>query len=432
MNKKILFKNLGFLLSDNVIKLVIGFFISIFIARYLGSENLGKVNYVIAFLGFYEILIIFGMDVTLTKEIGLNLESGNKIISSIIIFRIVMFLVTLPFWILLFFMFGNSDTKLNIIFYLSLINIFLTIFLVPKNYYQAMSLNKYDVMASQIGYIIAAFLKIFFVYFHGNVYTYVLITVGEKLIYIVLIWFFYLKKEKFRFELDKFFLKKIIKESFPLLLVSVSIFIYMKIDQLMVGKMLGMKQVGVYSIGVKLAELVYFIPMAVSTAYFPKILHSKKEKTIAEYENEVVKLGRINVFICFIFSLGATLFGKEFVKLVYGVEYIKSGEVFVIYSWASIFVALGVSHGNYMVIEEKNKYSFNATILGAIMNVILNYVLIPKYGIIGTSYATVISQWISSYLYYYFSFRKTFFMRTKSFNIVFILINEIKKRRSNE
>lgn len=415
MNRKILLKNLGFLLSDTAIKLVIGFFISIFIARYLGSENLGKINYVIAFLGFYEILIIFGMDVTLTKEIGINLEDGNKMITSIVIFRMVMFLATLPFWILLFFMLGNSDTKLNIIFYLSLINIFLTIFLVPKNYYQAISLNKYDVISSQSGYMISTFLKLIFIYFKGDVYTYVLITIGEKLIYIILIWFFYLKKEKFRFELDKFFLKKIIKESFPLLLASVSIFIYMKIDQLMVGKMLDMKQVGVYSVGVKLAELVYFIPMAVSTAYFPKILHAKKEKTIAEYENEIVKLGRINVLICFIFSLGATLFGKEFVKLVYGVEYIKSGEVFVIYSWASIFVALGVSHGNYLIVENKNKLSFYATSIGAVFNFLLNLVFIKKFGIIGSSVATVLSQVIASIGFYLFlKDKKHLILRLKS------------------
>ncbi len=415
MNKKILLKNLGFLLSDNVIKLVIGFFISIFIARYLGSENIGKVNYVIAFLGFYEIFIIFGMDVTLTKEIGLNLNQKNRMLSSIIVFRLIVFLITLPFWILMFQKISNNDLKLNSIFYLFITNVFLTIFLVPKNYYQAMSLNKYDVISSQMGYIISTLLKIAFVYFKGDIYIFILITLLEKLIYILLIWFFYLKREKFKLEVDIVFLKKIIKESFPLLLAGISIFVYMKIDQLMVGKMLDMKQVGVYSIGVKLSELIYFIPMAISTAYLPKILHAKKEKTIKEYENEVINLGKINVLICFIFSLGATLFGEKFVELVYGIEYLKSGQVFVIYSWASIFVAIGVSHGNYLVCENENKLSFYATLLGAVFNFLLNLIFIKKFGIIGSSIATVLSQIIASIGFYLFlKDKKHFIFRLKS------------------
>lgn len=415
MNRKILLNNLGFLLSDNVVKLIIGFFISVFIARYLGSENFGKINYVIAFLGFYEVLIIFGMDVTLTKEIGLDLDNKNKMLSSVVIFRLVIFLVTLPFWILIFHKIGSNDTKLNIIFYLFLMNVFLTIFLVPKNYYQATSLNKYDVISSQMGYIISTLLKIIFVYFKGDIYTYILITLLEKLIYIFLIWFFYLKKEKFKFELDRLFLKKIIKESLPLLFASVSIFVYMKIDQLMVGKMLNMSEVGVYSIGVRLAELVYFIPMAISTAYFPKLLSSKKERTEAEYENEIVNLGRINVLICFLFSLGATMFGKEFVKLVYGVEYIKAGEVFVVYSWASIFVALGVSHGNYLVIENKNKLSLYATTLSAVLNIVLNLILIKLYGSYGSAWATLISYGFSAWLFFLlFEDKKDFLLRTRS------------------
>lgn len=429
MNKKIIMKNLGFLLGDNVIKLVIGFFISIFIARYLGSENLGKFNYVIAFLGFYDIFILFGMDVTLTKEIGLDIENKNKKISSVILFRLFIFLITLPLWILVFQKISSYDSKLSTIFNLLLFNVFLTVFIVPKNYYQAISLNKYDAISSQIGFIASTILKIVYVYFKGSLYVYIVITVLEKLIYTFSIWFFYLKKEKFKFELDKLFLKKIIKESTPLLLASVSIFIYMKVDQLMVGKMLNMSEVGIYSIGVKLAELVYFIPMAISTAYLPKILNAKKEKTVAEYENEVVNLGRINVLTCFIFSLGATLFGQEFVKLVYGVEYLKAGEVFVIYSWASVFVALGVSHSNYLVLENKNKLSLYATSLGAILNCVLNIIFIKKLGIVGSAIATVISQIVASIIFYLFiKDKKHLVLRAKSLNFLALIKNiEIEK-----
>ena len=409
-------KNTIMMLADKVIKIIVGFGISVMIARYLGSENLGKISYVLAFLGFFEVLSIFGMDSIILKEIGMSEDKDiNKILSSVMFFRVVIYILTLPIWYYIFSDFIDGNEELLNIFLIFSLNQLLNAFIVFKLFFQAKGLNKNEVIASQIAYFIGIILKGSFIIMKGSLYWYAILFLGEKVIYSIILLLRYKRENTFKFEVDFKYLKKIIKESLPLLLASVSIFVYMKVDQLMVGKMLSIKEVGIYSVGVKLSELVYFIPVTIATAYFPKILDAKKNKSKDEYINEFIKLGNINVFICMLFALGATILGKWFIELAYGMEYSLAGDVFRIYSWAGIFVALGVSASKYLILENRNDLQLYSTLTGGIVNFILNLYFINKFGIIGAAWTTVISMSVSAYLFYIFVKDKEHIkMRTKT------------------
>lgn len=403
MNNISIKKNAIMLMSDKIIKLFFGFFMSVAIARYLGSENLGKISYVLAFLGFFEVVSIFGMDSIILKEIGISEDKDtNKILSSVMFFRIGIYILMLPIWYYMFSSFINGNKELLNIFLIFSVNQLLNAFIVFKLFFQAKGLNKNEVIASQIAYFIGVILKISFIIMKGSLYWYAILFLGEKVIYSILLLLRYKRKNTFKFEVDYKYIKKIIKEALPLLLASVSIFVYMKVDQLMVGKMLSIKDVGVYSVGVKLSELIYFIPGAIATAYFPRILEAKKNKPENEYINEFVKLGNINVFICMLFAFGASILGKRFIELAYGMEFGLAGDVFRIYSWAGVFVALGLSTSKYLLLENKSDLQLYSTLTGGIVNFILNLYFIRKYGVIGAAWTTVMSQGISTYFFYIF------------------------------
>ena len=416
-------KNTIIMLVDKIIKIIVGFGISVMIARYFGSENFGKINYVLAFLGFFEVLSIFGMDSIILKEIGMSEDKEvNKILSTVIFFRLSIYILMLPIWYYMFSRFTNGDQELLNIFLIFSVNQLLNAFIVFKLFFQAKGLNKNEVIASQIAYFVGVTLKISFIIMKGNLYLYAMLFLGEKIIFSIILLIRYKKQATFKFKIDFRYLKKLIKESLPLLVASISIFIYMKVDQLMVGKILSLKEVGVYSVGVKLSELVYFIPITIATAYFPKILEAKRNKSKDEYINEFVKLGNINVLICTLFAMGATILGKWFIELAYGMEYSLAGDVFRIYSWAGVFVALGVSTSKYLLLENRNDLQLYSTLTGGIVNVILNLYFIGKFGVIGAAWTTVISQGISTCFFYVFLKNKNHIrMRTKALNITNII-----------
>jgi O-antigen/teichoic acid export membrane protein len=171
--------------------------------------------------------------------------------------------------------------------------------------------------------------------------------------------------------------------------------------------MLSKPELGLYSLAVIISEMIYFVPMAVTNGMYPKYVKAEKNGNLNAL---LVKIGSVNWIICFIFVLGCIFFISFFVKFFYGYEYIRIGSVITIHSLASIFVALGVSHSPLLIFKNLQKYSLYASLIGAILNVILNYFMISKWGINGAAIATVITQAFASYLFFAFVKDKTFFL----------------------
>lgn len=409
-------KNAIFSMGDNIIKLFIGFFISVMIARYFGPTDLGKLAYVNSFIGIIQIFVILGLDENILTDLGLEPDEKNNIMGTAFYMRLILGIFFYIIGYFVFCRFFSLDNLKSLYLILGINMIFYSIYPI-KQWYQINSLNKYIVFSSQIAFFIGVILKCLLVLLNLKFIEYVYLIVLINFLEILTLIYFYnlVGNSIFKWKVSISYAKKLLKKSIPLMFQAMAIYIYMKIDQLMIGKMLGSEQLGVYSVGVNLSELVYFIPMGLAGAYAPKIIELKKNE-VEDYTDTVIRVGTVAIAICIIFSLGATFLGSFFVQIVYGERYLISGRIFQIYSWASIFVALGVSHSQYMILEGKQNLTMQATIYGAVINFILNLILIRKIGVYGAAIATIISQGFAAYLYYIFLKEKKYLkIRSRSF-----------------
>jgi len=87
------------------------------------------------------------------------------------------------------------------------------------------------------------------------------------------------------------------------------------------------------------------------------------------------------------------------INLLYGEQYKQAGDVLMIHVWTGIFVFLGQAFNRYLTAENLTRIALYRTALGAISNILLNYLLIPSYGINGAALATLTSSFISNYAY---------------------------------
>ena len=184
--------------------------------------------------------------------------------------------------------------------------------------------------------------------------------------------------------------KRLFRDGFPLLLSSVMIMLYMRIDQIMIGNMLGEEQVGIYSAAVKIAEIWYFIPMVIVSSIFPSILKAKsinQQLYLQRLQNLYSLLTWLSIGIAITFSLLA----NSIVLNLYGLPYLEASSILIIIIWSGVATSLGVASSQYLTIENLNNISFYRTLLGTISNVALNLLLIPSYGIKGAAFATLIS-----------------------------------------
>jgi len=191
--------------------------------------------------------------------------------------------------------------------------------------------------------------------------------------------------------------KNLLKDSWPLMLSGIAISIYMKIDQVMIKNMLDTKAVGNYAVAVRISEVWYFIPMAITNSVFPAIINAKK---ISEklYYKRIQNLYSLMIWLSIGIAIPITFLANDIIRFLFGPQYQNAVGVLQIYVWAGVFVFLGVASGQYLIAENYTKISFLKSITGAVVNIILNIILIPKFKINGAAIATVISYFISVFL----------------------------------
>jgi O-antigen/teichoic acid export membrane protein len=192
----------------------------------------------------------------------------------------------------------------------------------------------------------------------------------------------------------------------------------MKIDQVMIKEMLGAEQVGHYAAAVRLSEAWYFIPMAITSSVFPAIINAEKQSEELYYQR-LQKLYDLMVWLAVAIALPTTFLAPWVIKVLYGEAFLPAAGVLSIHIWAGVFVGLGVASGRWFLCENMQKEAFYRTFLGAICNVVLNIIMIPKYGISGAAVSTLISQSIAAYFYDVLNHktRGVFWMKTRSFNV---------------
>lgn len=189
---------------------------------------------------------------------------------------------------------------------------------------------------------------------------------------------------------------KLLNDSWPLLFSSILIILYMRIDQIMIEYFLGFSSVGYYSAALSLSEGWYLFGTVVVTSLYPALINAKK-KSDALYNYRFKKLYSLLIWSGIFLSIIIYYFAKDLISLIYGEIYISAANVLTIHIFTSIFVFVGVAFHRHLSIINQTKIALYRGLTSLIINIFLNFILIPKYGINGAAASTLISQMFSGY-----------------------------------
>lgn len=385
--------NFFWLIADRVFRLGIGLFVGVWVARYLGAENFGTLNYALAISAIITSIASLGLDEVIIKHLVQNKESESELLGTSFLLRLLAStFITLATLITLFIVKDYSQENYHILIIICLSSVFSSVNVIDF-YFQSHLLAKQTVIASNIAFILSSIIKILLIIFEYNVIAFTLVILFEA-IFITFSLFYFGMKNGLKYKNWKFKLKisqQLLKESWPLVLSGLAVILYMRIDQLMIGEMLNTKEVGIYSAAVKISELWYFIPMALASSVFPSIIRMRNQDMKIYYMN-LQRLYSLMIWLAIIIALPISIFSKEVIFLIYGNEYAGAETALIYNIWAGIFVAFGVARGKWILAESYQKYTFYYIFAGLITNVALNFILIPVLGISGAALSTLISQ----------------------------------------
>jgi O-antigen/teichoic acid export membrane protein len=377
--------------GGQMFSLLVSFFIGAWIARYLGPENYGVLSYSVAFVGLFGFIASLGVDGILNRELIKTPEKRDELLGTAFRLKLIGGAIALSLAIFSAFIFLTSPL-IKLLVVLFSFTFILQSVTVISNYFNAEVKSKNNIRAIIIATVISSILKI------------IIILLGEGVIWLIIVYVldslwqgigfikayntYGLKIKSWFFNTDT--AKSILSNSWPLMLASAAGFVSLKIDQVIIGQMLGSYRVGIYAAAVRPVEILYFIPGIICTSLFPAIINAKKT-SVELYKNRLKNFYILMTVTPIVIAIIVTLLAKPIIIVLFGNGYLESIIILKIYVWSNIGLFLAGAITQYLMSENLIKTIFSLNILAMIINIILNLIFIPMYGIIGSAWATLVS-----------------------------------------
>jgi O-antigen/teichoic acid export membrane protein len=409
-------KNTSWMMGEQFLRITSGLFVGVWVARYLGPEQFGLLSYVLAFTAIFGSIAKLGLDSVMVsvlvndptkRDIYLGTAFWLKVLGAFVVMGVIAAIVP----------FTNNDASTNMFISIIAAGMIFQSFEVVEFYFQSQVRAKIVSTCKVIQLALSALIKIYLVLIGGELIDFVLITAFD--VFVLAISYSIAYKISGNRTFYKYFdlsiAKQLLNTSWPIIFSGVVIMIYMRIDQIMIKEMLGEYEVGIYSAAVRLSESFYFIPMMITASLFPAILESKQQGEEL-YKRRMQRLYTFMFWLALAIILPMTFLSDRLIIIVFGAPYQAAGQILIVHVWASIFVFWGVASSKWFLVEKLQLLALINTAAGAAVNLLLNYKLIPVFGVVGAAYATLISYAVAGYFmnFMFAKSRENFYMLSSS------------------
>lgn len=405
------FANTGWMFFGKFFSMLVSFFIGAWLARYLGPGNYGILNYTVSFVGLF-VFITLGADGILNRELVVSPEQRDELLGTAFFIKLIGSLIAFIFVVISAFLF-SSDLLVRLLIIIFALTFFLQAINVIGIYFQAEVKSIKSVMSVFVATIISSFLKIAVILLHKGVTWVIIIFVLDSLwqgVGLIIAYRQYNLKIK-NWSYNKKIARKMLNDSWPLMLAAAAWFIYLRIDQVMIGAYLGNVEVGIYAAAVKLVEIWNFIPGIICASLFPAVINAKKIGSLI-YRKRLNALYLLMAVIAIAIAIISTILAPWLITLLFGKAYFSAIIILQIYVWSSVGLFVGGAINQYFLTENRSQAIFLYNLLSMMLNVVLNFILIPYIGLTGAAWATLISY--------------------SAGPIVFVVIERINKIRTNK
>lgn len=400
--------NTGWLMFEKILRMAVGLLVNVWIARYLGPENFGLFSYALAFAWLFVPLVTLGLDEIVIRNVvrdpsctheTLGTAFAIKLAGGVTAFVVATSAVmivrpadTQSQWLVAIIAAGSLFQSLNIF----------------DIWFNSQVQTRYAVLARNAAFAISTVIRIALILAHAPLAAFAIaITIETALAAAGLAIAYRLKAGSIRkWHATLATAKNLLRDSLPLLLSFVSVGIYQRIDQVMLQEMSGSSEVGIYAVAVRLSEVWIFIPNAIYWSVYPSIVKAKQVSDELFYER-LQKFYNLVALLSYAIAIPMTFCSQWLVDTLFGEAYSRAGLMTAWLIWAHLFTSLEIARSAFLSAMNWYKIYFVTAFSGCILNIVLCYFLIPRYGGMGAVIASIIAYWFAGHGSC-FLFRSTF------------------------
>lgn len=390
-------RNLGWLVFDRVFRLGVSFVVTLWLARYLAPELFGVYNYAIAFTALFSVVATFGLQSVVVQYLVDKPEQQNSTLASAFAIQLVGGVIAFVISVLVAFnLVGSEPSVLVAVLLLSTINLFRFSDTV-RYYFESRVQSKRIVVTENLVFMLIVLLRIAMILFElPLIYFVALLVLEAVLTALAFLWLFGSQKLKaLRFDSSNFL--SMLKVAWLLALSVGAAMLYMRVDQIMLASLLNQEAVGIYSAAVRISEIWYVFPAVIVGSVFPRIIRELRHDAARANRQLDVLLTAFSI-VSILVGLIVGSYSTEIIVFLFGEDYRASASVLSIHIWSSVFVFSGILGSRWLVAMDMQKVLLVSTLIGVFVNVVMNYLMIPEYGVEGAAWATLVAQFISAIL----------------------------------
>ncbi len=392
------FFNTAWLFFEKFLRLIVGLFVSVWLARYLGPSQYGLFSYAHSFVALVGAVATLGLDGIVVRELVKDETKRDILLGTSLKLKILgAFLVYIILAIAI--KFTNNDRFTNLLIFIIAAGYVFQSFNVIDLYFRAKVISKFSVIANSISFLLSSIAKIILILLKAPLIAFAAISVFDQMIITIGYIYFYKKCDSLalsRWRFDSNIALKLLKDSWPLIFSGIVVTLYMRIDQVMIKNMLGNWAVGQYAVAVRITEVFLFIPVVITQSIMPSIIKAKTIDTDLYYSRLQI-LYQLLILISFVISVVLFLGKDKLILLLFGPTFQEAAKVLAIYVWSNIFIYMNNASWQWYLAENLQFYASLRLALGALVNILMNLYMIPHWGITGAAWATLISYSIATY-----------------------------------
>jgi len=389
-------KNSGWIIIGQFAQMLLVFVVGIISARYLGPSNYGVLNYTASYISFFTSIAALGMESVVMLKIVANPDEEEYYLGSAIVFRLFAgILSTIAIMAIVYLVDCGDLLKLCLVFFQSGQLVFKS-FAILEIWFQKNLNSKYITVAKTTACFVVSLYKILLLITSKGVIWFALSNSFSDIIIAVILVVFYYKQNGKKLRNKYSYGFEVLSESHHFMQSNIMASVYIYTDKIMIEKMLidGDGAVGLYSASVTVAALWTFLPNAVMISFQPTIMELKQKGNELMYQRRLEQLLSFISWMNFLFAGGITFLAVFIMRTLYGLEFEPAATSLMILAWSQCFAIISSVRSIWIVCEKKNQYVKKYVFLGTLLNIILNFILIPVMGINGAAFATLCTEFV--------------------------------------
>lgn len=397
--QKYLFNTL-WMFADQALRLMAGLAVGVWVARYLGPEQFGVFNYAIAFIAIFGVISKLGMDTIMVRNLVSTPDEGEILLGTAFWLKTLGACATLVM-VAGYISFSTEPGNTKGYLLILAAGLFFQAFEVIDFYFQAKVLSKFVSICKTTQLLISSLVKVYLVITRASLDMFVAVQLLDQVtlsVTQVLAFRYHTGNLRFLRRFDGSIARSLLHDSWPLIVGSLFVVLYMKADQLMIMHMLGEHELGLFSTAARISEVWHFVPTVIASSLLPAILGAKKTSEI-QYRARLQTLFNFLVLISLTVAITMTFIAPQVITLLFGEAYRDASPVLSVHIWTGIFASLGLASTGWFLGENLQRFAMVKAVAALVLSITMNSILIPRYGVLGAASATVVCQLAASVLF---------------------------------